>query len=140
MKTLQYANVETFIVFRCSTPIIISVADWLFLGRELPSLASWGSLVGLLAGAIGYATTDSNFDGMCTLLVVFVFSFCFCHSEGIRFCDCVVLRLLPGSDLPEARRQQRGNGLQLGQSFLLQLCRLPPLDLHGLPLTNTSRS
>merc|ERR1711871_1296903 len=36
MKTLQYANVETFIVFRASTPIAISICDYLFLGRELP--------------------------------------------------------------------------------------------------------
>ena len=32
IKTLQYANVETFIVFRASTPLLISLADWLWLG------------------------------------------------------------------------------------------------------------
>jgi GDP-mannose transporter len=62
MKTLQYANVETFIVFRCSTPIIISLCDWAFLGRELPDKQSVGSLVGLLMGAVGYAMTDSSYD------------------------------------------------------------------------------
>mmetsp|Transcript_47761 Transcript_47761/g.91320 ORF Transcript_47761/g.91320 Transcript_47761/m.91320 type:complete len:328 (-) Transcript_47761:646-1629(-) len=61
MKTLQYANVETFIVFRSSTPIVISVLDYVFLGRELPTARSWLSLILLLFGAIGYVVTDSDF-------------------------------------------------------------------------------
>ena len=31
VKTLQYANVETFIVFRSSTPILIAIMDYCFL-------------------------------------------------------------------------------------------------------------
>ena len=62
IKTLQFANVETFIIFRASTPIFISVADWLFLGRELPSCRSACCLVVLLGGAIAYALTDSSFE------------------------------------------------------------------------------
>lgn len=61
IKTLQYANVETFIVFRASTPIIVSVCDYLFLGRELPSARSWLSLLGLVIGAFVYVITDSSF-------------------------------------------------------------------------------
>jgi solute carrier family 35 len=59
IKTLQYANVETFIVFRASTPLVITFCDCLFLGRSLPEARSWLSLVGLLAGAIGYVVTDA---------------------------------------------------------------------------------
>lgn len=33
IKTLQYSNVETFIVFRASTPLIIAICDWIFLGN-----------------------------------------------------------------------------------------------------------
>ena len=44
IKTLQYANVETFIVFRASTPCAVSICDYLFLGRELPSAKSSASL------------------------------------------------------------------------------------------------
>ena len=62
MKTLQYANVETFIVFRSSTPLIISVLDYMYLGRELPTLRSWASLVAILCGAVGYMATDSGFE------------------------------------------------------------------------------
>eukprot|EP00192_Tetraselmis_astigmatica_P013380 CAMPEP_0117674594 /NCGR_PEP_ID=MMETSP0804-20121206/15126_1 /TAXON_ID=1074897 /ORGANISM="Tetraselmis astigmatica, Strain CCMP880" /LENGTH=332 /DNA_ID=CAMNT_0005483483 /DNA_START=131 /DNA_END=1129 /DNA_ORIENTATION=- len=62
MKTLQYSNVETFIVFRSSTPLIISLMDWAFLGRKLPCMRSWVSLVGLLSGAVLYVSHDSAFD------------------------------------------------------------------------------
>lgn len=61
MKSLQYANVETFMVFRFSTPLVVSIADYLFLGRRLPSPRSWACLLSLLVGAFGYATTDSAF-------------------------------------------------------------------------------
>ena len=56
MKTLQYANVETFIVFRASTPIAISICDYLFLGRELPSAKSWACLAALLGGGLQAVT------------------------------------------------------------------------------------
>jgi len=62
IKSLQYANVETFMVFRFSTPLCISVADYLFLGRQLPSKRSWTCLVALLLGAITYAQTDAHFE------------------------------------------------------------------------------
>lgn len=61
MKSLEYANVETFMIFRFSTPLAISIADWMFLGRALPSPRSWLCLVGLLVGATGYALTDSAY-------------------------------------------------------------------------------
>ena len=35
IKTLQYANVETFIVFRASTPLIIGLVEWAYMGREV---------------------------------------------------------------------------------------------------------
>lgn len=62
IKSLQYANVETFMVFRFSTPLCISIADYLFLGRQLPSARSWICLLALLTGAVGYAKTDSSFE------------------------------------------------------------------------------
>lgn len=61
MKSLEYANVETFMIFRFSTPLAISIADWAFLGRQLPRFKSWLSLIALLVGAAGYATTDSSY-------------------------------------------------------------------------------
>jgi len=62
IKSLQYANVETFMIFRFSTPLCIAIADYAFLGRQLPSARSWGCLLVLLLGAVGYGTTDSFFQ------------------------------------------------------------------------------
>lgn len=62
MKSLQYSNVETIMVFRFSAPLCISVADYLFLGRELPTPRSWACLVALLLGAVGYVKTDGAFQ------------------------------------------------------------------------------
>lgn len=62
VKTLQYANVETFIVFRCSVPLLVSVLDRYFLGRAWPNARSWASLGVVAAGALAYVVTDSNFE------------------------------------------------------------------------------
>jgi hypothetical protein len=48
-------QVETFIVFRASTPLAISIAEWWFLGRELPNARSLTCLVVLLFSAVGCA-------------------------------------------------------------------------------------
>ena len=61
IKTLQYANVETFVVFRASTPLTIAVCDWLCLGRELPDFRSFLCLTCLLVGAAAYVITDAHF-------------------------------------------------------------------------------
>mmetsp|Transcript_19939 Transcript_19939/g.39147 ORF Transcript_19939/g.39147 Transcript_19939/m.39147 type:complete len:308 (-) Transcript_19939:307-1230(-) len=60
IKILQYSNVETFITFRASTPLIISVLDWLLLGRELPSRKSLVCLLGLLVGALLYLNFEKG--------------------------------------------------------------------------------
>ncbi|KAL7481984.1 hypothetical protein ACHAW6_007670 [Cyclotella cf. meneghiniana] len=61
MKSLSMSNVETVIVFRALSPLIVSVADALFLGREWPSARSWVALCVIAAGAYGYAMTDAQF-------------------------------------------------------------------------------
>ena len=44
-----------------STPLIISLADYWFLGRELPSLRSWVCLGLLVGGAVSYVLNDKFF-------------------------------------------------------------------------------
>ena len=61
IKALQFATVETLIVFRASTPLIIALLDYQFLGRELPSVRSWLSLGLILTGAFGYVLNDQFF-------------------------------------------------------------------------------
>jgi solute carrier family 35 len=61
-KVLQYSNVETFITFRSTTPLVLCVCDYLFLGRHLPSARSVACLFGLLVSSAGYALFDHAFD------------------------------------------------------------------------------
>ena len=62
MQALQHSNVETVIVFRACSPIAVSVVEWLFLGRELPSGRSAASLTMVAIGAVAYCMTDSQFN------------------------------------------------------------------------------
>jgi GDP-mannose transporter len=62
VKALQFCNVETFIVFRASVPLVLSFLDYKFLGRELPGLRSFLCLAGLLLGTTLYTLTDAQFE------------------------------------------------------------------------------
>ncbi|GLC45730.1 hypothetical protein PLESTF_000598600 [Pleodorina starrii] len=61
IKVLQNANVETFITFRSSTPLVLSLCDYVWLGRSMPSARSWSCLVVLLVGSVGYVLVDADF-------------------------------------------------------------------------------
>ena len=50
MKSIQLAPVDTFICLRSTTPLILAVLDYVFLGRDLPSAKSFGSLIGIAMG------------------------------------------------------------------------------------------
>mmetsp|Transcript_12815 Transcript_12815/g.34955 ORF Transcript_12815/g.34955 Transcript_12815/m.34955 type:complete len:347 (-) Transcript_12815:719-1759(-) len=90
IKVLQNSNVETFITFRSSTPMIMSLCDWMFLGRTLPSLRSWLCLIFLIGGALGYVMVDTAFKLEAYLwLLAWYVAFIF---EGIyvkHMCDSV---------------------------------------------------
>ncbi|EJK57623.1 hypothetical protein THAOC_22312, partial [Thalassiosira oceanica] len=43
-------------------PLFVSVLDAVFLGREYPSMRSWGALLLIALGALGYALTDVQFQ------------------------------------------------------------------------------
>ena len=62
LKAVQYANVETFIVFRATTPLVLCIAEWCFLGRQLPSFTSTLCLILMLCASVGYTLTDSFFQ------------------------------------------------------------------------------
>eukprot|EP00250_Pteridium_aquilinum_P004567 c14772_g1_i1 orf=344-1384(-) len=59
---LKHANVDTFIVFRSSTPLLVAIADTAFRKQPLPSKFTFFSLLIILAGAIGYVVSDSGFS------------------------------------------------------------------------------
>ncbi|XP_019192396.1 PREDICTED: GDP-mannose transporter GONST4-like isoform X2 [Ipomoea nil] len=58
---LSHANVDTFIVFRSCTPLLVALADTAFRKQPWPSKLTFLSLVVILGGAIGYVATDSGF-------------------------------------------------------------------------------
>lgn len=62
VKALQYCNVETFIVFRASVPLVLCFLEYKFLGRELPDKQSALCLAGLLFGSCLYIATDVHFE------------------------------------------------------------------------------
>ncbi|CAN0900834.1 GDP-fucose transporter 1 [Linum grandiflorum] len=58
---LRHANVDTFIVFRSLTPLLVAIADTLFRKQPIPSRLTFLSLFVILGGAVGYVATDSAF-------------------------------------------------------------------------------
>ena len=61
MQALRHTNIETIILFRASTPLIVSVLDRACLGRDWPSLRSLLALSVLAAAAVGYVLSDNAF-------------------------------------------------------------------------------
>lgn len=62
MRALQSSNVDTVIVFRSCTPLMVCLLDWAFLNRALPNRRSLLALLGLVAGCVGYALYDKDFS------------------------------------------------------------------------------
>ncbi|KAI8570920.1 hypothetical protein RHMOL_Rhmol01G0076400 [Rhododendron molle] len=58
---LRHANVDTFIVFRSLTPLLVAIADTAFRKQPCPSKLTFLSLVIILGGSVGYVATDSGF-------------------------------------------------------------------------------
>ena len=79
MQALSHSNVETVIVFRSCTPLAVSLCDYLFLYRELPSSRSLGALLIIAVGALGidfyviYIQIYTNVYYLCFRVSVFLF-------------------------------------------------------------------
>eukprot|EP00312_Isochrysidales_sp_CCMP1244_P002836 CAMPEP_0196680958 /NCGR_PEP_ID=MMETSP1090-20130531/8148_1 /TAXON_ID=37098 /ORGANISM="Isochrysis sp, Strain CCMP1244" /LENGTH=332 /DNA_ID=CAMNT_0042019289 /DNA_START=1 /DNA_END=997 /DNA_ORIENTATION=+ len=54
-------NVETVIVFRTIAPLAVAVFDYVFHGRDLPSLRSCLAMGIIVAGALSYVLNDKSF-------------------------------------------------------------------------------
>lgn len=51
---------QTFIIFRSSTPLMVAIADSVFMNRPWPSKSTFLSLIVILAGAVGYVLFDTT--------------------------------------------------------------------------------
>ena len=65
---------ETVIVFRACAPLAVSVFDYAFHKRALPSARSCAGMLVIVAGALGYVSTDNRFlaDGLAAYFWVLV--------------------------------------------------------------------
>jgi hypothetical protein len=61
MRSLEASNVDTVIVFRSTVPLIVSLGDYLFMGREVPSARSLASMVVVLVGCAAFVAVDADF-------------------------------------------------------------------------------
>ena len=62
-QVIHSIGVNPFIVLRCSTPLMVSILDWAFMGRTLPEWRSALALCGILSSGSMYAmlkVTDSD--------------------------------------------------------------------------------
>ncbi len=77
MKALENSNVETVIVFRACSPIAVSIVEYLFMDRGLPSLRSCASLLIVAVGAVFYCMSDSqlNLNGIGGYMWVIIYFF-----------------------------------------------------------------
>jgi GDP-mannose transporter len=92
IQVLAFSNVETFITFRSSTPLVLSLFDYALLGRELPGGRSIFSLVLLIASCGGYTWFDQGFKLQAyTWLVVWFFFFTFEACYVKHMCDTVAM-------------------------------------------------
>lgn len=53
-RLIHAVGVNPFIVLRCTTPLMVSVLDWCFLGRELPNARSLLALCGIFVSGAAY--------------------------------------------------------------------------------------
>ena len=60
MQALKACNVETVILFRACTPISVSIIEYLFMNRDVPSPRSTASLLVVAFGALFYCLFDSE--------------------------------------------------------------------------------
>lgn len=62
LRAIDRVPVDTFVCARASLPCITALLEFVFLGRQLPSLRSSASLIFIALGAFFYVRTDVQFD------------------------------------------------------------------------------
>jgi len=80
MRALAASNVDTVIVFRSSTPLLVCFLDMTFMGRAGPGPRSVLAMALMVVGAAAYVLTDAAFtlDGASAYFWVAVYYFAIC--------------------------------------------------------------
>ena len=74
---MKVAPLETFIAFKSTTPIVLSLLDYLFMGRMFPGAKSIVAMIGITIGAIWYVSGDvKSEDFAYVYCAIFVFVAC----------------------------------------------------------------
>jgi GDP-mannose transporter len=60
MQSLKHVNVDTVIVFRAMTPLIVAVCEFMWMGRAFPSFRSLFALISIILGSIWYVYFDAD--------------------------------------------------------------------------------
>ena len=117
MQALSQANVETIIVFRACSPIAVAVVEWFFMDRALPSVRSMLSLLGIVAGAVVYCLSDSQFklNGMAA------------YSWAVAYFFFIVIEMTYGKAVTSSVKMESVWGPVLWQNLLATL----PMFLLG---------
>ena len=63
-QVIHSIGVNPFIVLRCSTPLMVSILDWAFMGRTLPEWRSALALCGILSSGSMYAMLKVTDPGL----------------------------------------------------------------------------
>ena len=58
MRSLAVTNVETVLLFRSCSPVLVAFVDTLCLGREMPSCRSFASMLCIVLGATWFAASE----------------------------------------------------------------------------------
>lgn len=78
MRALESSNVDTVIVFRSAVPLVVALGDWLWMGREAPSLRSLASMIIVVVGCAAFVAVDAEFSvkGWAAYAYVLVYVLC----------------------------------------------------------------
>jgi len=111
MRCLQVANVDTVICIRMTGSLLLSLLDYLFLGRELPTRTSTLALVAICVSFASFLFVEQN----SSWITIFWLSFWYC---AMVFETIFVKFVVSNSSLSTA-----------AQSFYQNLLAIPALTL-----------
>jgi drug/metabolite transporter (DMT)-like permease len=61
MRALESSNVDTVIVFRSASPLVVALGDYILLGRSAPSLRSFLSMLLVFVGCASFVLVDAEY-------------------------------------------------------------------------------